>query len=48
VKLVLALLAVCCAAHAAEPNWPEIEQRALALLQTYVRMQTISPPSNSG
>jgi acetylornithine deacetylase/succinyl-diaminopimelate desuccinylase-like protein len=47
VNLVLAVLAVCFAVHAAEPNWPEIEQRALALLQAYVRIQTISPPSNT-
>jgi acetylornithine deacetylase/succinyl-diaminopimelate desuccinylase-like protein len=35
------------AAHAAEPDWPTIEQRAVEFLQQYIRIETIDPPANT-
>ncbi|MCC6536989.1 MAG: M20/M25/M40 family metallo-hydrolase [Bryobacterales bacterium] len=34
------------AALAAEPDWPRIEREALNRLQTFIRIETINPPSN--
>jgi len=42
---VLFLLAAV--APAAEPDWDEIERRALDLLQQYVRIQSIDPPADT-
>ncbi|HLJ47072.1 MAG TPA: M20/M25/M40 family metallo-hydrolase [Bryobacteraceae bacterium] len=41
---VLLTLGVCCAA---EPDWPALEQHALEFLQSYVRIPSISPPSDT-
>lgn len=45
-KLLLWFLmsAVCCAA---EPQWAQVEQHALELLQQYVRIQSVNPPANT-
>jgi acetylornithine deacetylase/succinyl-diaminopimelate desuccinylase-like protein len=32
---------------AAEPDWPAVEQHAIALLQQYVRIRSINPPANT-
>jgi acetylornithine deacetylase/succinyl-diaminopimelate desuccinylase-like protein len=32
---------------AAEPQWPQVEQHALDLLQQYVRIQSVNPPANT-
>ncbi len=34
-------------AHAAEPDWPQVEQHALEFLQSYVRIRSINPPANT-
>lgn len=34
-------------AWAAEPQWPQVEQHALELLQQYVRIQSVNPPANT-
>ncbi|HZS55624.1 MAG TPA: M20/M25/M40 family metallo-hydrolase [Bryobacteraceae bacterium] len=34
-------------ARAAEPNWPEVEQHAVELLQQYVRIVSVNPPSDT-
>lgn len=34
-------------ANAAEPNWPEIEQHAIDLLQRYVRIASVNPPADT-
>ena len=34
-------------AQAAEPDWPKVEQHAVQLLQAYVRIPTINPPSDT-
>jgi acetylornithine deacetylase/succinyl-diaminopimelate desuccinylase-like protein len=46
-RRLLSIIAIAATARAAEPDWPRIEQRALELLQTYVRLQTIDPPANT-
>ncbi len=34
-------------ANAAEPNWPQVEQHAIDLLQHYVRIASINPPADT-
>jgi acetylornithine deacetylase/succinyl-diaminopimelate desuccinylase-like protein len=41
------LLLAGVAAWAAEPQWPQVEQHALELLQQYVRIQSVNPPANT-
>ena len=43
----LIVLAVSFAAFAAEPNWPTVDKHAIEFLQTYVRIPSVSPPSNT-
>jgi acetylornithine deacetylase/succinyl-diaminopimelate desuccinylase-like protein len=45
-KTLIVLLAAV-AAWAAEPQWPQVEQHALELLQQYVRIQSVNPPANT-
>lgn len=33
--------------RAAEPDWPAVEKRALDLLQKYVRIESVTPPSDT-
>ena len=45
-----ALLTLLCAfqtSQAAEPNWPEVEEHAVDLLQRYVRIASINPPADT-
>jgi len=42
--LALLLAASCLAA---EPDWPRIQQRALELLQQYIRIESVNPPANT-
>ena len=47
-KMKLALLLLAAAAtHAAEPDWDQVGQTAVGLLQQYVRIQSIDPPANT-
>lgn len=32
---------------AAQPDWPQVEQHALELLQQYIRIQSVNPPANT-
>jgi acetylornithine deacetylase/succinyl-diaminopimelate desuccinylase-like protein len=41
------MLVVSSPAHAAGPDWPQVEKRALELVQQYLRIQTINPPSDT-
>jgi acetylornithine deacetylase/succinyl-diaminopimelate desuccinylase-like protein len=43
----LIVIALSCAAFAAEPDWTAIDKHAIEFLQTYVRIPCISPPSNT-
>ncbi len=43
----ITLFLLAAALHAAEPNWNEIGQTALDLLQQYVHIQSIDPPANT-
>jgi acetylornithine deacetylase/succinyl-diaminopimelate desuccinylase-like protein len=45
-KTLMVLLAGT-AGWAAEPQWPQVEQHALELLQQYVRIQSVNPPANT-
>ena len=44
-RLVLLLWAG--AAWAAQPDWPQVEQHALELLQQYIQVQSVNPPANT-
>ncbi len=46
-KLLVAVLALSGCALAAEPDWPALEKHALEFLQTYVRIDTTNPPSDT-
>jgi acetylornithine deacetylase/succinyl-diaminopimelate desuccinylase-like protein len=37
----------CFVAFAGEPDWPAVDKHAVEFLQEYVRIQSISPPSNT-
>ena len=41
------VLAFVAGAHAAEPDWPALEAHAVEFFQQYVRIPSISPPSNT-
>ena len=43
----LIVLAVSFAAFAAEPDWTALDKHAIEFLQTYVRIPSVSPPSNT-
>jgi acetylornithine deacetylase/succinyl-diaminopimelate desuccinylase-like protein len=43
--LVLPFLATV--TWAAQPDWPQVEQHALELLQQYIRIQSVNPPANT-
>ena len=45
--LFLVLTFLAAPAAAAEPDWPEIERSAVALLQQYIRIESIDPPANT-
>ncbi len=43
-----ALLAFCTLVTAqTEPDWPSVEQHAIALLQRYVRIASVNPPADT-
>src|ERR1700761_7281359 len=44
------LLASSCvlSASTAEPDWPNVEQHAIDLLQRYVRIRSVDPPADTG
>ena len=46
-KTLAILLCVPLLVGAAEPDWPAVEQHALALLQKYVRIASVDPPANT-
>ena len=43
----LAIFLVGAAACAAEPEWPQVEKRALEFLQQYIRIRSINPPADT-
>jgi acetylornithine deacetylase/succinyl-diaminopimelate desuccinylase-like protein len=43
----IAILLLTSTVFAAEPDWPKVEQHALEFLQTYIRIPTIDPPSDT-
>lgn len=45
--VVVALLSSFRHAGAAEPDWPQVEQHAVELLQRYVRIASIDPPADT-
>ena len=47
VSLVTALFIYLPAAHAADPDWPGVEQHATDLLQRYVRIASVNPPADT-
>ncbi|HEX4750219.1 MAG TPA: M20/M25/M40 family metallo-hydrolase [Bryobacteraceae bacterium] len=46
-RFVVLALATATLAIAAEPNWPQVEDHAVAFLQQYVRIPTINPPADT-
>lgn len=44
---LLALLSSFSIANAAEPDWPQVEQHAIDLLQRYVRIASVNPPADT-
>jgi len=44
---LFALLPSVRAGSAAEPNWPQVEQHAVDVLQRYVRIASINPPADT-
>lgn len=46
-RLLVVLLAASITVIAAEPEWPALEKHAVEFLQEYVRIPSISPPSNT-
>jgi acetylornithine deacetylase/succinyl-diaminopimelate desuccinylase-like protein len=46
-KRIFVLLMLALAAPAAEPDWPAIEKDALALLQRYIRIESVNPPADT-
>jgi acetylornithine deacetylase/succinyl-diaminopimelate desuccinylase-like protein len=44
---ILPFLFVPAMAFGATPDWPEVEQHAIDLLQQYVRLRSINPPANT-
>lgn len=47
VFVLLALVLSSRASQASEPNWPQVEQHAIDLLQRYVRIASINPPADT-
>lgn len=43
----LAVIATVACLSAAEPDWTVVERHALDLLQQYIRIQSVNPPSNT-
>jgi len=46
-RFVALAFATATLAVSAEPNWPQVEDHAIAFLQQYVRIPTINPPSDT-
>ncbi|MBI4906459.1 MAG: M20/M25/M40 family metallo-hydrolase [Acidobacteria bacterium] len=46
-KLLLPFL-LALATPAAEPDWADVDRRALAFLQSYIRIPSINPPADTG
>ena len=46
-KLIWIVLVLCGSLAAAEPDWPAVEDHAVALLQQYVRIQSVNPPADT-
>lgn len=46
-KQLLMLLLTMPMACAGDPDWPQVEQHALQLLQQYIRIQSVNPPANT-
>lgn len=46
-RLVGFALTATAVISAAEPNWPQVEQHAIELLQQYVRIPSINPPADT-
>jgi acetylornithine deacetylase/succinyl-diaminopimelate desuccinylase-like protein len=45
--LLCLILLVPSQARAAEPDWPQVERRALEFIQQYLRIRSINPPSDT-
>ena len=45
--VVLAFLVLTRVTYGAEPDWPQVEQHAIELLQRYVRIASINPPADT-
>ncbi len=46
-KTIISILLATSCAFGAEPDWAAVEKHALEFLQTYVRLETINPPSDT-
>jgi len=46
-KSVAAFLLCACSISAAEPDWPKVEQHAVAFLQRYVQVESVNPPADT-
>lgn len=46
-KLACLFLTTALLSRAAEPDWPQIERKALDLLQQYIRIESVNPPANT-
>ncbi len=47
VSALISFAVLLSSANAAEPNWPQVEQHAVDLLQRYVRIASINPPADT-
>ena len=46
-RIVIALFICTTVAQPAEPDWPQVEQHAIELLQQYVRIASVDPPADT-
>lgn len=46
-RFAILLFGVASFVSAAEPNWPQVEQHAIELLQRYVRIASVNPPADT-
>src|SRR5690348_12877416 len=45
--VVIYLLCLCSFLGAAEPDWPQVDQHAISILQRYVQIKSINPPADT-
>jgi acetylornithine deacetylase/succinyl-diaminopimelate desuccinylase-like protein len=47
IRTIVLTLLLCLLCGAAEPDWPRVEEQAIALLQKYVRIASVNPPGDT-